>query len=54
MNSKNLSNISFSWASIVFGTIGMGLLEKENYSLGTGFIVLSLVILAVREKLKIN
>lgn len=54
MNSKNISNISFSWASIVFGTIGMGLLEKENYLVGSAMIVLSLIILGVREKLKIN
>ena len=54
MNSKNISNISMAWGSMVFGTLGMGLLNEKEYLIGTGFIILSLVILVVREKMKIN
>ena len=54
MNSKNISNISFAWASILFGTLGASLLEKSDYIQGTAFVVLSLAILFIREKMKIN
>jgi len=54
MNSKNVSNVSFAWGSVIFGTIGMGLLEKEDYLLGTAFVVASLLVLYLRERFKIN
>lgn len=54
MNKKNLSNVSFAWASVIFGTVGMGLLEAKDYLLGAVFVVLSLATLVAREKLKID
>ena len=40
--------------SIVFGTVGTGMLEAKDYLLGTAFIFLSIAVLVLREKLKIN
>lgn len=54
MNQKNLSNITFAWGSLLFGSIGMNLLGEKDYILGTIFVSLSLIVLFIREKFKID
>lgn len=52
MNIKNISNVSFAWASVLFGSVGANLLIEKDYVLGSAFVVGALAVIILREVLK--
>ena len=52
MKLKNVSNVSFAWGSILFGSLGANMLLEGGYLLGTVFVLLALGVLVLREILK--
>lgn len=54
MNSKNLSNISFMYVAITLMGVASSMFATERLLEGTLFSLATLVVLVIREKLKVQ